>query len=100
MATEFERLRLLAALSFMIVGSCCRPFKAWKGGMLVLLIAAFTLGTLLFGWFFDMTAITDNMLITIISVALGGGLLMAVSGFISRKITDLWQKRGKKADVR
>ncbi len=90
----------LAALSFMIVGSCCRPFKAWKGGMLVLLMTAFTLGTLLFGWFFDMTAITDNMLITIISVALGGGLLMAVSGFISRKITDLWQKRGKKADVR
>ena len=89
---------VLAALSFVIVIGCCRPFKPWKVGMVVALIAAFVGAALLFSSFFDIVPITDDMLVSIISIALGGTLLMAVLGYASRKIVDYLQK-GRKINV-
>ena len=89
---------VLAALSFMIVIGCCRPFKAWKAGMVVVLVAAFVGAALLFSGFFDIVPVTDDMLVSIVALSLGGTLLMAVLGYASRKIADSWQK-GTKANV-
>ena len=90
---------VLAVLSFMVVIGCCRPFKPWKVGMVVVLVAAFVGAAFLFSGFFDIVPVTDDMLVSIVSISLGGTLLMALAGYFSRKIADLWQKGRKKASV-
>lgn len=69
---------VLAAISFMITARCCHPVRPWKILMMSVLIGGFILGTVFFGWFFDMTVFSGNM--TLCAVFISGGALLVIIG--------------------
>ncbi len=84
---------VLAAISFMVTARCCHPVKSWKVAMLAVLIAAFTLGSMLFPWFFGMVAFEREMTacaIIISSAALG--IIIGLSAIV-RRIADSLRRK-------
>ncbi len=86
---------VLAAISFMVTARCCHPVKSWKVAMLAVLIAAFTVGSMLFPWFFGMVAFEREM--TACAVIIGAsalGVIILLSAVI-RKIADKLRRKEK-----
>ena len=84
---------VLAAISFMVTARCCHPVKSWKIAMLAVLIAAFTLGSMLFPWFFGMVAFEREM--TACAVVISASALGVIVGLsaIVRKIAERLRRK-------
>ena len=87
---------VLAAISFMVTARCCHPVKSWKIAMLAVLIAAFTLGSMLFLWFFGMVPFEREM--TACAVIIGAsalGVIILLSAIV-RKIAEALRRKDRK----
>ena len=86
---------VLAAISFMVTARCCHPVKSWKVAMLAVLIAAFTLGSMLFPWFFGMVAFEREM--TACAIIISSSALVVIIGLsaIVRKIAEALRRKDK-----
>lgn len=86
---------VLAAISFMVTVRCCHPVKSWKVAMLAVLIAAFTLGSMLFPWFFGMVAFEREM--TACAIIISSSALVVIIGLsaIVRKIAEALRRKDK-----
>ena len=87
---------VLAAISFMVTARCCHPVKSWKIAMLAVLIAAFTLGSMLFPWFFGMVPFEREM--TACAVIIGAsalGVIILLSAIV-RKIAEALRRKDRK----
>lgn len=84
---------VLAAISFMFTARCCHPVKSWKVAMLAVLIAAFTLGSMLFPWFFGMVAFEREMTACAIAISASAlGVIIALSAIV-RKIAEALRRK-------
>ncbi|MBP5605679.1 MAG: hypothetical protein J6X60_09075, partial [Ruminiclostridium sp.] len=79
---------ILAAVSFTIVLLACKPMKPWKIGMLILLIAAFLGGNLLFPGFFGFVPFTQDMALTTSVIIITGALFTILLNKVTVKIAD------------
>lgn len=87
---------VLAAVSFMVTARCCHPVKSWKVAMLAVLIAAFTLGSMLFPWFFGMVAFELEMTVCAIVISASAlGVMIGLSAVI-RKIAEALRRKDRK----
>ena len=86
---------VLAAISFMVTARCCHPVKSWKVAMLAVLIAAFTLGSMLFPWFFGMVAFEREM--TACAIIISASALAVIIGLsaIVRKIAEALRRKDR-----
>lgn len=86
---------VLAAISFMVTARCCHPVRSWKIAMLAILIAAFTLGSMLFPWFFGMVAFEREMTACAVIISASAlGVIIGLSAVI-RKIADSLRRKDK-----
>ena len=84
---------VLAAISFMVTARCCHPVKSWKVAMLAVLISAFTLGSMLFPWFFGMVAFTEKMTACAVIISASAlGVIIGLSAVV-RRIADLIRRK-------
>ncbi len=79
---------VLGAVSFTIVLLACKPMKPWKIGMLIVLIAAFTGGYLLFTEFFGFLPMTQDMAVVTSIMIIAGSLFTILLNKITVKIAD------------
>ncbi len=86
---------VLAAVSFMVTARCCHPVKSWKIAMLAVLIAAFTLGSMLFPWFFGMVAFEKEMTACAIIISASAlGIMVGLSAII-RKLAEALRRKDR-----
>ena len=84
---------VLAAISFMITARCCHPVRSWKIAMLAILIAAFTVGSMLFPWFFVMVAFEREMTACAVIISASAlGVIIGLSAVI-RKIAEALRRK-------
>lgn len=84
---------VLAAISFMITARCCHPVKSWKIAMLAILIAAFTVGSMLFPWFFGIVAFEREMTACAVIISASAlGVIIGLSAVI-RKIAEALRRK-------
>jgi len=84
---------VLAAISFMVTARCCHPVKSWKIAMLATLIAAFTVGSMLFPWFFGMVAFEREMTACAVIISASAlGVIIGLSAVI-RKIAETLRRK-------
>ena len=87
---------VLSAISFMITARCCHPVKSWKVAMLAVLISAFTLGSMLFPWFFGIVAFEKEM--TACAIIISASALGVIIGLsvAARKIAEGLRRKDRK----
>ncbi|MBR5091381.1 MAG: cation-translocating P-type ATPase, partial [Ruminiclostridium sp.] len=76
---------ILASVSFAVVLLACYPMKPWKIGMLVVLMGAFTFGSLIFADFFGVDPFTPEMILTTVIISLSGFVFTILMNLITVK---------------
>lgn len=84
---------ILAGISFMFTARCCHPVRSWKIAMLAVLIAGFTVGSLLFPKFFVLIPFSADMIIC--TAAITGASLVMLAGYsvIANNMADKLRRR-------